>query len=62
MTFVSREQIAMSRGLTDVPMIVVANKTDLMPGDRQASDKFRHDIINKVNILGFGKKNHFELK
>ena len=43
-------------------MIVVANKTDLMPGDRQASDKFRHDIINKVNILGFGKKNHFELK
>lgn len=43
-----REQIAMSRGLTDVPMIVVANKTDLMPGDRQASDKFRHDIINKV--------------
>ena len=55
--FISREQIAMSRGLTDVPMVVVANKTDLIPGDRQASDKFRHDIINKVKKWGLEKKN-----
>lgn len=37
----------MSRGLTDVPMIVVGNKTDLLRRDL-ASDKFRHDVINKV--------------
>ena len=37
----------MSRGLTDVPMIVVGNKTDLHRRD-MASDKFRHDVINKV--------------
>lgn len=42
-----RDQIAMSRGLTDVPMIVVGNKTDLLRRDL-ASDKFRHDVINKV--------------
>ena len=39
----------MSRGLTDVPMIVVGNKTDLLRRDL-ASDKFRHDVINKVRV------------
>ena len=42
-----REQIAMSRGLTDVPMVVVGNKTDLLSRD-MALDKFRHDVVNKV--------------
>ena len=41
----------MSRGLTDVPMIVVGNKTDLLRRDL-ASDKFRHDVINKVRRKG----------
>ena len=44
---VCREQIAMSRGLTDVPMVVVGNKTDLLSRD-MALDKFRHDVVNKV--------------
>ena len=43
----------MSRGLTDVPMIVVGNKSDLLRRD-MASDKFRHDVINKVK-----KTHHF---
>ena len=46
----SRDQIAMSRGLTDVPMIVVGNKSDLLRRD-MASDKFRHDVINKVKHI-----------
>ena len=37
----------MSRGLTDVPMVVVGNKTDLLSRD-MALDKFRHDVVNKV--------------
>ena len=49
-----REQIAMSRGLMDVPMVVVANKTDLVSRDSDtSSDKNRHDIVNKVLIQLF---------
>ena len=50
-TFI-REQIAMSRGLTDVPMVVVANKADLGAGSdiRDCSEKYRHDIVNKVVV------------
>ena len=41
----------MSRGLTDVPMVVVANKADLVSGDvRDCSEKYRHDIVNKVVV------------
>ena len=51
---VCREQIAMSRGLMDVPMVVVANKTDLVSRDSDtSSDKNRHDIVNKVLIQLF---------
>ena len=36
----------MSRGLTDVPLVVLANKTDLLGRDQ---DKYRQDISNKVS-------------
>ena len=48
-----REQIAMSRGLTDVPLVVVGNKTDLLSSRDMALDKFRHDVVNKV-----GRRDH----
>ena len=38
----------MSRGLTDVPLVVVGNKTDLLSSRDIALDKFRHDVVNKV--------------
>ena len=38
----------MSRGLTDVPLVVVGNKTDLLSSRDMALDKFRHDVVNKV--------------
>ena len=44
--FDCREQIAMSRGLTDLPMVVMANKVDLVKPD--SNDKYRHELMNKV--------------
>ena len=48
-----RDQIAMSRGLCEVPIVVASNKTDLVneevhhESDRESS-KTRHDITSKV--------------
>ena len=47
--FDCREQIAMSRGLTDLPMVVMANKVDLVKPD--SNDKYRHELMNKVENM-----------
>merc|ERR1719458_362977 len=41
-----REQIAISRGLSEVPMIVAANKSDL--GQGEAGGKVREELSSKV--------------
>ena len=47
-----REQIAMSRGLSDIPIVVAANKSDLVNDDlAQGNDretKIRHNFSTKV--------------
>ena len=44
-----REQILMSRGLADLPVLVVANKMDLLSHpDTSDRGKLRQDIANKV--------------
>ena len=48
-----REQIAMSRGLGEVPIVVAANKTDLVDDDHtqdtdRETSRTRHDISTKV--------------
>ena len=58
-----REQIAMSRGLGEVPIVVAANKTDLVKddlakeSDRETS-RLRHDSSTKVKKAW--KLNHVE--
>ena len=58
-----RDQIAMSRGLCEIPIVVAANKTDLVndelahESDRETF-KIRHDISSKVKKAW--KLNHTE--
>ena len=47
--FSGRDQIMMSRGLSDVAVVVVANKMDLLSHpDTEERGKLRQDISNKV--------------
>ena len=54
-----RDQIAISRGLCDVPIVVAANKVDLVAEETVSEgSKMRHDISSKVKKAW--KLNHIE--
>ena len=43
-----REQMVSSRDMTNIPVIIVANKTDLISKGDLISDRDRKDMINTV--------------